>query len=346
MRLGERKQKILTAVIDSYIKTGEPVGSKAVMDMLDNAVSSATIRNEMAELAAMGYLEQPHTSAGRIPTATAFRLYIDRLMKRQTLSTKDCRDIDDMLTSAAGDPEHLIGEASQALAETTGCAAVTTTPSGQSASVMKIEVLRVSPRSAALLLMTSSGLLRSRICCFNRDVNNETLSSLAKALSASFSGCVLSDINLPQVQSLMAALGDNGLLCAPALSTFYQLVQESTEAEVLLTGQLNLLSHPDYDPAHARSLLNFLGRRQLLSDILSSLPGGLRVVFGSESNRPELEGSSIIATRYQFGGHPNGSIGLIGPLRMDYAAAIPRLEYFAKAVGRILDEIMGESDKE
>ena len=128
MELGERKQKILAAIIDAYIQTGEPVGSKALVEMLDNAVSSATIRNDMADLAAAGYLEQPHTSAGRIPTARAFRLYIDSLMRRQTLSEKRRREIEDMLAGAAGDPERLIEVASQALAAVTGCAAVTTTP--------------------------------------------------------------------------------------------------------------------------------------------------------------------------------------------------------------------------
>ena len=108
MELGERKQKILAAIIDAYIQTGEPVGSKALVEMLDNAVSSATIRNDMADLAAAGYLEQPHTSAGRIPTARAFRLYIDSLMRRQTLSEKRRREIEDMLAGAAGDPERLI----------------------------------------------------------------------------------------------------------------------------------------------------------------------------------------------------------------------------------------------
>lgn len=128
MDLGERKQKILTAIIEAYIQSGEPVGSKTVVEKLDNAVSSATIRNEMAELSSMGFLEQPHTSAGRIPTAQAFRLYIDKLMKRRRLAEEAQRELDELLKSSASDPERLIEEASQALAATTGCAAVTTTP--------------------------------------------------------------------------------------------------------------------------------------------------------------------------------------------------------------------------
>ena len=344
MELGERKQKILTAVIDAYIRTGEPVGSKALVEMLDNAVSSATIRNEMAELSAMGYLEQPHTSAGRIPTAKAFRLYIDRLMHRQALSEADRKDIDSLLSSASGDPERLIEEASQALAQTTGCAAVTTTPAGQAAYIRRIEVLRASSRMVALLLMTGSGVLRTRVCRFDRDVGDETLERLSKALSAGFGGAELTEVSLPRVQSLMAALGEDGLLCAPALTAFYELVQESAEAEVRLSGQLNLLRHPDYDPGRARDLLDFLARRELLAGLLSAMPRGLRVVLGSESERPELDGSSLIVTRYTLGGHPDGSIGIIGPVRMNYAAAIPRLEYFAKAVGKLLDEIIRDGD--
>ena len=342
MELGERKQKILTAVIDAYIRTGEPVGSKLLADMLDNAVSSATIRNEMAELAAMGYLEQPHTSAGRVPTAQAFRLYVDRLMNRRALSEEDRRDVDGLLSSAAGDPERLIGEASQALAAATGCAAVTTTPSTQTACIRRIEVLRASPRSAALLLMTGSGVLRSRVCRFDREVEDAALERLGKALTAGFGGSALADVGLPQVQSLMAALGEDGLLCAPALTAFYELVQDTAEAEVLLTGQLNLLRHPDYAPEKARDLLGFLAHRELLSGLLSALPVGLRVVLGSESERPELSDSSIVVTRYAHGGRPDGTIGGIGPLRMDYAATSPRLEYFAKAVGKLLDELLGE----
>ena len=340
MDLGERKQKILTAIIEAYIQSGEPVGSKTVVEKLDNAVSSATIRNEMAELSSMGFLEQPHTSAGRIPTAQAFRLYIEKLMKRRRLAEEAQRELDELLKSSASDPERLIEEASQALAATTGCAAVTTTPDQQSASIRRIEVMRVSPRSAALLLMTNVGVLRSRMCRFDFDVDGELLQKLSNALTDAFIGLPLTGVGLPQVQGLLVSLGEYGLICAPALTAFYELVQEAAEADVMLSGQLNLLRHPDYQLERARSLLDFLARRELLADMLTAHPGGLRVVLGNESHRPELDGSSIIVTRYLLGDGADGSIGIIGPLRMDYAAAIPRLEYIAKAVGRLLTELM------
>lgn len=186
MELGERKQKILAAIVDAYIQTGEPVGSKAVVEMLDHAVSSATIRNDMADLAADGYLEQPHTSAGRIPTPKRFCLYIDSLMRRQPLPEKRRREIEDMLAGAASDPERLIEAASQALAAATGCAAVTTTPDQQGSTIRRIEVMRSGNRSAALLLMTSSGVLRSRLCRFEGEVDASLLDRLAKTLNAEF----------------------------------------------------------------------------------------------------------------------------------------------------------------
>ncbi len=342
MELGGRKQKILCAVIEDYIRTGEPVGSKVLAQRLDNAVSSATIRNEMAELCGLGYLEQPHTSAGRIPTAKAFRLYIDKLMKRRPLPEESRRDIDAVLEKSAGDPEQLMECASEVLSEATGYAAVTTTPMKEGACVRRVALMPVSPRAVALLLMTSSGVLRSRVCRLPQDISGETLEQIGSALTAAFVGMPLSSIGLPDVQGLLLSLGENGLLYAPLLTAFLELVQASAEAEVLLSGQLNLLRHPDYAPENARSLLGFLSQREQLVGMLTAHSGGLRVVLGSESLRPELSGSSLIVTRYVPREGDTGAIGLIGPQRMDYAAAISRLEYVAKAVGRMLGRILEE----
>ena len=341
MQLGKRKRDVLAATVDMYIRTGEPVGSKTVVKMLNHTVSSATIRNDMAELSAMGYLEQPHTSAGRIPTSAAFRLYIDHLMRKRSLSEKDCRNIDGLIKSAGDDPERLIGEASQALAQTTGCASVTTTPSGQAARIRKIEVIPISSRSAVLLLATDTGIIRTRACRFDRDVDSRAFEVLSKALNDTFRGSQLADIGLPQVQGMIALLGEYGLACVPALAAFCHLVQETVEADVFLKGESNLLRHPDYDPVRVGRLLDFLTKREVLVDLLSAIPKGLNVVIGGECQRPELEGTSIIVSNYNLGGRPDGYIGIVGPVRMDYAAAIPLTEYFATAVGRALDEMMG-----
>lgn len=342
MDLGERKQHILAAIIEEYIRTGEPVGSKVVVERLDHAVSSATVRNEMADLAAKGYLEQPHTSAGRIPTAPAFRLYIDRLMHRRPLPEESRQTIDQLLAGAASDPERLIEGAAQALAAATGCAAVGTSPCDHDACVRRIELIPMQRRSLALLLMTGSGTLRTRVCRTEQQLDEEVLGRLSRALSETFLNRPVGEIGLADVQGLVLSLGEHGLACAPVLTAFYELVQEAAAAEVLLTGQLNLLQHPDYELSHARALLHFLARRDLVADMLTAYPGGLRVVLGNESDRPELSGSSIIITRYALADGMTGTIGLIGPLRMDYASAIPRLEYYSSRVGKLLTELLNE----
>ncbi|MBR3290239.1 MAG: heat-inducible transcription repressor HrcA [Clostridia bacterium] len=338
--LGERKEKILTALTEAYIRTGEPVGSKWLVERLDHAVSSATIRNEMAELDAMGYLEQPHTSAGRIPTAKAFRLYVDKLMQPRPLSAETRGEIDEELSRAA-DPDELMHDASQVLVRETGCAAVTTTPVEPSAVLRRVEILLMSARSAAIVLMTGSGVLRSRVCRLMAPVSPETLRTLSQMLTRTFVGRELTEIGLPRVQSLLTSLGEEGLLCVPVLTAFYELAQAAAASEVLLDGQLNLLRNPDFAPERVHSLLGFLSEQSQLSHLLALHSGGLRVMFGSEGRRPELIGSSLIVTRYTPPGS-DGVMGLIGPQRMDYAAAIPTLTYVADTVQRLFEQFTKE----
>ena len=338
MELGERKRHVLRAVIETYIRTGEPIGSKAVVDQLDNAVSSATIRNDMAELSARGYLFQPHTSAGRIPTVSAFRLYIDHLMPRRTLDEKSRREIDDMLENCSRDPEKLVDTASKALAEETRCAAVTTTPWEQNATVQRIELLSLSPQVTAIVLMTGSGIVRNRVARSDREVPAEWIMRLAEELRRRFNGIPLAEIGAIDAQGVMTAMGEYGFACLPLVSAFVELAAEAAHFELMLSGQFNLLQRSDLTQENAYGILRFLAQRDSLSHMLSAHSGGLRVVLGEESPRPELNGSGIIVTRYRGGGSV-GSIGLIGPLRMDYAGLIPRVEYFAGALGRILEEL-------
>ncbi len=335
MELGTRKQQIVAAAVDAYIRTGEPVGSKLLAELLNNAVSSATIRNDMADLVAAGYLVQPHTSAGRVPTALAFRLYLDRLLSHCSLSDESKQAIDEELTSVSGDPERLLGRASDLLADATGVAAAVATPDHQGACVRRVEIFPTGLRLAAVLLMTDSGALRNRVCRLDTDCDPTVLSQLAESLNREFADMALSDIGVAPVQALLAQLCGSGLLYMPILTAFLELVQEASESEIRLSGQLNLLQHPDYPLDRARSLLTFLSHRELLAGMLTAHPGGLRVVLGSESPRRELDGSSIIVTRYGHGGS-GGSLCLIGPVRMDYAQAIPRLQHVAQTVSRLL----------
>ena len=339
MALSERKERILGLLTDAYIRTGEPVGSKWLMEQMDNAVSSATIRNEMAELAALGYLEQPHASAGRVPTPKAFRLYIDKLMTPVKPSETLCREIDDALEQA-GSPDELMETASGILTRETGCAALTTSPVESRATIRRLEVIPMSPYAVSLLLMTGFGVLHHRVCRLFDPVSREVCEQLTATLCTEFVGKTTADVTLPKMQRLLVSLGDEGFSCMPVLTALYELTQESERAEVLLKGQLNLLRNPAYAPERAHSLIDFLAERAQLARLLASHPGGMQVVIGSEANRPELAGSSLIVTRYVPRG--DGAIGLIGPQRMNYATAIPTLAYTARAMEHIFEQLLKE----
>lgn len=336
--LSERKERILSILTDAYIKTGEPVGSKWIVEQLGNAVSSATIRNEMAELCELGYLDQPHTSAGRIPTPKALRLYIDKLMKPQKLGETYRHEIDAQLERTT-DPGSLMETASGILAEQTGCAAITTTPMERLAMIKKLEIIPVSTYAVAIILMTTTGTIHTRMCRMMMPLEMDVYPKLANAISSAFAGRGLAEIGLPQIQSLLVSLGSESLACAPIVTAAFELVKESAEANVLFNGQMNLLSHPDYAPEHVHSLLGFLSEKGRLAQLMQLHSGGLQVVFGDESHTPELVGTSLIVTRYEPRGG-KGSIGLIGPQRMRYDIAIPTLEYMAQAVGRVFDTFM------
>lgn len=341
MDLDFRKSRILAAIIESYIETGEPVGSKVLAEMLGNCVSSATIRNDMAALTAAGYLEQPHTSAGRLPTAKAFRLYIDQLMDRHPLTERDRQDIDELLAGASGDPMQLLQDASAALAQATGFAAVAAKPKQEECAIRRIDVMQMSPRNMAVVLAPDSGDLRTRMCRCQRDIPHAVTIALSDLLSHRFLDRPLSAVTLEAMQSLLLELGEAGLSVAPILSAFYELAQECAASQVMLSGQMNLLQHPDYELEKARSLMGFLSQEDRLGDVLSHQKDGLQIVLGSDS-LPELAGSSIIVTHYSMGMRGQGTIGIIGPVRMNYADTIPRIEYFANAVGRLLNELFDD----
>ena len=332
--LGARKQAILKEIVEAYIRTGEPVGSKWLFARLENAVSSATVRNEMADLTALGYLSQPHTSAGRLPTAEAMRLYVDRLMTRRPLEKERQEEIDRRLSLSTGDPERLLGETTRLLSETTGYAALTAAPAAAGV-LLKAEMLRMSERTVMLAVMTASGALRSRFCRIDGDLSNEALRRLSDAF-ARLAGQPLRDISRAQMQTLLSSLGENSLQLAGIVDGFYEMIGELQQSDVHLTGEWRLLQNPDYPSETIRQLLGFLSKRERLSAMLSACPREMQVLLGSESRCPELSGSSVILTRYSSGGRSSGSLGLIGPVRMDYARTIPQMEYLAKTVSRLL----------
>ena len=344
MELDFRKCRILAAIIESYIDTGEPVGSKMLAEMLGNCVSSATIRNDMAALTTAGYLTQPHTSAGRLPTAQALRFYVDQLMDRRPLTLQDKVDIKAVLAAMSGDGTRLLEDACRALADFTGLAVFAGCPEGVGSRISRVDVMQTSPRNLAVVLVQDNGFIRTRMCRCQRDIPSKITVALTEYLSRRFQGDEITAVTVAAMQEIMLELGEAGLAVAPILSAFYELAQECDRAKTAVAGQMNLMRHPDYDAARARALTAYLSERENLQNLLSQIPEGNRVqVLLGDDNDPRMAGSCLILAHYSLGQRGQGTIGVLGPNRMNYAEAIPRIEYFAAHLGRMMSELFEET---
>lgn len=334
MRLDDRKLKILATVVDEYIKTGEPVGSKTLVELSGLSVSSATIRNDMAALESMGFLEQPHTSAGRVPTYKGYRFYIERLMKPEPLSLKEQNMIDDMLGKGdAVTAESVIETATEALAQLTGCATFNTKNMPQISVITRVEVIPAGRRLYALLILTSSGAIKNRICRMEFDLSNEQLTFFDRFLNENLHGLKLDQLNPSMMQNLAAAMGSYMMTLTPLLYAIYELSSEFAASNVNLKGETKLLTSNDFDPGE---VIQFLSHKNELAQMLSSVFDGIHVVFGQEENTLAITNSSMILSKYNLGHIDAGALGVIGPVRLDYAKMIPYIKYFSDSVTRML----------
>lgn len=339
MEMSERKKEILSAVVEQYVKTGEPVGSKLLMEILPFSVSSATIRNEMSDLTAMGYLTQPHTSAGRVPTQEGYRYYIDNLMDENEPDENEKRQIRMGIGTNIGDPEELLERAGEMLASLTNCATVATTPTDSLATVKRVELVPVGNRISMIVLMTSTGIIKNTVCKTDVPLTERMISRFDEIVEREFIGKPVTDIGMAMIQTLVASLGDMALAMSPLFVAFSDLASQAAQAEIRLEGRQNLLNHRELS-AGAYEMFDFLSDEDKLERVMSSGDESLRVVIGRENMFRQLENSSIIISRYSVQGHSGGSIGIIGPTRIDYKRLIPRLKYISKLVGDLLTDTL------
>lgn len=341
MELSNRQQKILAAVVEHYIATGEPVGSKMLCDSLNFTVSPATVRNEMSELAEQGLLLQPHTSAGRIPSQKGYRVYVDRLMKRRPLTPEERGTIDSLLLSNEYDPQKLLEGVSRLLAGMTRFAAVSTSAGGQGAAIRAVQFVQTSRRTAMVVLITSTGTMKTRVFRCDYDLTPDILRVFFRTVNERMAGRPIEDITPAFIQSLAASLGEMAILMSSALMAVLAAAQEALEADVCLNGQMNLLFCPEFEGSGARRVIDFLSREEELTRLILQ-PGGTRVLIGQETRRPELANSSVVACRYSINGRDAGAIAVIGPTRMNYGKLVASLEYLADRVGSMLTDLLDQ----
>lgn len=335
----ERKLKILSIIIDMYVKTGEPVGSKAISKALNFSVSSATIRSEMAELSTLGFLEQPHTSSGRIPTAKGYRLYINKLMHIEPLSEKDKNFIYANLLEKASNPEELLQQASHLLTFMTNFTAISTKPSEKNSLIKTIQLIQASTRWAILILITTSGNFTSKSFKCQYDLNLDILRFFHGVLNQRLKGVALQSIDLQFIEKVKTSMGELQDLVSPILSVLLDCVQSALKTSIHLEGQTNLLFLPELDLESAKRTLEFLNQKENIIQLLDSKKEPIQVIIGFESEIPELRNTSMVISRYNLKDLSSGVIGVIGPTRMDYAKLMAFIHYLAYTVGEFLDDL-------
>ena len=339
--LTERKKQILAIIIERYIATAEPVGSKAICAYMGNAVSSATIRNDMADLVGLGLLEQPHTSAGRVPSQAGYRYYVDNLMTSYELGVDEQERIKIWLQSFSGEPDKLLEKAGNILAELTNCVAVSSSPSDDEAFIRRIELVPLSDHTAMIVLLATSGILKSAVVRCDAEINVEIAEIFYNICQTYFTGRNVADISLTFIQTLVASLGDKVFIMSPFLCAISDLCGAVKTTEIHLKGQNNILNHTELSEDAFR-LMDFMHRGTPLESIINSQKKPLNVSIGTENPYRELRNSTTIFSKYSVGERDSGAIGIIGPTRLDYARLISTIRYLAGVIGTMLTETLDE----
>lgn len=343
MSLDERKLKILATIIDIHVKTGEPVGSKAVCDALDISISSATVRNEMASLVEAGLLEQPHTSSGRIPSSQGYRLYINELMKPKPIPKQEQRTIYANLSDNISSPSELLSNAAIILASMSKFVAISTSPIDSQSYISNIQLVQTGQVSAMLVIAFTPSDVVSRSFRCKFDLNSELLNVFNIVLNKRFVGVKLYDIDEDFIRKVALDLGELAILMSPVLAAVHQAVKKTLKKKILLEGQTNLLFLPGLNIDSVRQTLDFLNHKDKLIKLLDSEDSDIKVLVGFEMDQPELIDTSIILSRYRLDGRYAGTIGILGPTRMDYAKLISSIKYLSKIVGELLEQMLNDN---
>lgn len=345
--MDERKLKILAAVVDEYVRTGEPVGSKVISKLDNIKVSSATIRNDMAALEQMGYLEQPHTSAGRIPTFAGYRLYIDELMTLPDLPDEEKTRLDSLLGDKDTPEELLVQNAAAALTEITQCAAVVTNSAPRFSVISKVEVIPTGKRLYVILLITSNGSIKNKACRLEFDLSHEQLEFFTHYIEENLNGVSVEQLSEEMFDKMVAAVSAYMVSLSPLVKGLCELSEGLRQQELTLSGGEKLLSCEELDKME---VVRFIEHKNQLSDMLEDTFSGIQVKFGSESDSFAIGNSSLIVSKYRKDGKEAGSLGVIGPMRVDYKKIIPYVDYLTQKISYLMsgsddDIVSGAADE-
>ena len=348
MELSERKRAILQAIIEDYIQTAEPVGSRNIAKNHDLGLSAATIRNETADLEEMGYLVKPHTSAGRIPSEMGYRFYVDSLMHRYSLTMEEITTLQSSMDRKYSQLENVVSEISDIISKATNYPAIVELPTAQTSRLRSVKMMLIEQGSVLIVVVTDAGVVRNRQMKVNADIDYETVDSISEFLSGQLTGLTADDFTPARLMLIYEAMSQYG----DFLKTVVEFVLEclgNTQKRVYIGGASNILNNPEFENIErAREFFSFIDQKENVSQMLNlpeSADSSISIKIGSENAVPEMRDTSLVVANYSVGGKLHGKIGIIGPKRMNYARVISSLEL----INTNLTEILGRmiyGDKE
>lgn len=338
MELSERKVKILQAIIRNYLETGEPVGSRTISKYTDLNLSSATIRNEMSDLEEMGYILQPHTSAGRIPSDKGYRLYVDTMMEQKDREIEEMKEV---MVQKEDKMDQLLKQVAKLLAVNTNYASMITTPTIHTNKLKFIQLSRVDVNQLLAVVVVEGNVIKNNIIHTAEELDDETILKLNILLNTHLNGLALEEINLGMISSLKQQAGIHSEIVADVIDAIAESIHAEEDLEVYTSGANNIFRYPELaDQQKASSIINTFEEKQLLTELVQENLSddnntGIQVYIGEETPIRSMKDCSVVTATYELGEGMRGTIGIIGPKRMDYDKVIGTL----KTITHQLDDL-------
>ena len=330
MELNERKQKILEAIIRNYMETGEPVGSRTVSKYTDLNLSSATIRNEMSDLEEMGYILQPHTSAGRIPSDKAYRLYVDTILQRKD---EEVSEMKELMVEKADKIDLLLQQVAKLLAQNTNYTSMVTKPKYQHKRIKFIQLNQMSERQLLVIVVLDNNHVSNKFINLMTDADENVIAQMNFLMNTALTGLHFTEINMAIMQQIKEKAGEYGELASSILDCISEVMTEEDDSEIYTSGATNILKYPELsDKEKMTGLLSTFEEKQMLSAWANDEPPeddkehGIQVYIGEESPVESMKDCSVVTATYRIKEGVYGKIGIVGPKRMDYEKVVGTLE--------------------
>ena len=338
--LDERKQKILHAIIQNYLETGEPVGSRTISKYADLGLSSATIRNEMSDLEEMGYIIQPHTSAGRIPSDMGYRFYVDQLMKEKE---QEVTEMKELMIQRQAKMELVLKQMAKVLAANTNYATMITSPQYHRTKLKFIQLSVISEDQLLAVVVAEGNVVKNKVIPISHGLDNETILKLNILLNTSLNGLTMEEINLSTIAKLKEQAGIHSEVINSVLDAVAEAIQMDDDLEVYTSGTTNIFKYPELaDSTKASALISAFEDKQQLASLMEDMKDGedtgIQVYIGNETPGQTMKDCSVVTTTYELGEGMRGTIGIVGPKRMDYEKVVDNLKTLTNQLDLIFNK--------